>query len=160
MASVSPRTVASGEARWRVQVRVKGQMKQTTFLEKKGADQFAALVDRVGWEAADQVRQSRGQRDDGTPTLREYTNRYLSPDSGLLTGVEKGTREGYEAEAERSWMQLLGDVPVDLITKPDVQKIGCHEVMASMMRPTGDIGWCDADRSHPSRRESHRHPQG
>lgn len=120
MASVSPRTLASGEVRWRVQVRVDGQMKQTTFLEKKGADQFAALVDRVGWDAADQVRQSRGQRDNATPTLREYTHRYLSPDSGLLTGVEKGTREGYEAVAERSWLQLLGDVPIDLITKPDV----------------------------------------
>lgn len=120
MASVSPRTLASGEVRWRVQVRVKGQMKQTTFLEKKGADQFAALVDRVGWDAADQVRQSRGQRDNATPTLREYTHRYLSPESGLLTGVEKGTREGYEAEAERSWLQTLGDIPIDLITKQDV----------------------------------------
>lgn len=120
MASVSPRTIASGEVRWRVQVRVKGQMKQTTFLEKKGADQFAALVDRVGWEAADQVRQTRSQKDTATPTLREYTHRYLSPDSGLLTGVEKGTREGYEAEAERSWLQMLGDIPIDLITKPDV----------------------------------------
>lgn len=103
-----------------MQVRVDGQMKQTTFLEKKGADQFAAMIDRVGWRAAEQVRVDRGNRSAGTPTLREYTRRYLSPDSGLLTGVEKGTREGYEAVAERSWLQLLGDVPIDLITKPDV----------------------------------------
>lgn len=120
MASVSARTLKSGEVRWRVQVRHKGQMKQTTFLEKKGADQYAAQVKRVGWEAAEQLRESRMNRDAGTPTLREYTHRYLSPESGLLTGVEKGTREGYEAVAERSWLQLLGDVPIDLITKPDV----------------------------------------
>lgn len=120
MASVSARTLKSGEVRWRVQVRHKGQMKQTTFLEKKGADQYAAQVERVGWEAAEQLRESRMNRDAGTPTLREYTHRYLSPESGLLTGVEKGTREGYEAEAERSWLQTLGDIPIDLITKPDV----------------------------------------
>lgn len=120
MASVTPRATASGAVRWRVQVRVKGQMKQTTFLEKKGADQFAALVDRVGWDAADQVRQARAQGAVGVPTLREYTHRYLSPESGLLTGVERGTREGYEAEAERSFLQRLGDIPIDAITKPDV----------------------------------------
>lgn len=120
MASVSPRTLSSGEVRWRVQVRVKGQMKQTTFLEKKGADQFAAMVDRNGWDAAEQVRIARTQRSDSTPTLREYTERYLSPDSGLLTGVEKGTREGYESEAERSFLQRLGEYPIDVITKQDV----------------------------------------
>ncbi|MBT2485831.1 MULTISPECIES: site-specific integrase [unclassified Microbacterium] len=120
MASVSSRTLKSGEVRWRVQVRYKGRMKQTTFLEHKGAEDYKKLVERVGWEAAEQVRKSRMNRDAGTPTLREYTHRYLSPDSGLLTGVEKGTREGYEAVAERSWLQMLGDVPIDLITKPDV----------------------------------------
>lgn len=120
MASVSPRTLASGEVRWRVQVRVKGQMKQTTFLEKKGADQFAAMIDKHGWEAAEQVRIERGKRTDVVPTLSEYTARYLSPESGLLTGVEKGTREGYESEAERSFLQRLGDYPVDLISKQDV----------------------------------------
>lgn len=120
MASVSPRTLASGEVRWRVQVRVKGQMKQTTFLEKKGADQYAAMVDRVGWDAAEQVRLSRGKRQDSTPTLREYTARYLDPHSGLLTGVEQGTRQGYESEADRSFLQTLGDIPIDLVTKQDV----------------------------------------
>ncbi|WP_336640279.1 tyrosine-type recombinase/integrase [Microbacterium sp. USHLN272] len=120
MASVTPRTTTSGEVRWRVQARLDGSMKQATFLEKKGADQFAALVDRVGWDAADQVRQARAQRSVEVPTLREYTARYLSPESGLLTGVERGTREGYEAEAERSFLQRLGELPIDAITKPDV----------------------------------------
>ncbi|QWY84613.1 tyrosine integrase [Microbacterium phage Footloose] len=120
MASVSPRTLASGEVRWRVQVRVKGQMKQTTFLEKKGADQYAAMIDRVGWDAAEQVRLSRGQRQNAAPTLREYTARYLDPHSGLLTGVEQGTRQGYEAEADRSFLQTLGEIPIDLVTKQDV----------------------------------------
>lgn len=120
MASVSARTLKSGEVRWRVQVRVDGQMKQTTFLEKKGADQFAAHVDKHGWKAAEEVRIARGKRTESVPTLSEYTARYLSPESGLLTGVEKGTREGYESEAERSFLQRLGEYPIDLITKQDV----------------------------------------
>lgn len=97
-------------------------MKHTTFTDKKSADQFAALVDRVGWEAADQVHQARKppRRRMKRFTLRQYTERYLDPASGLLTGVENGTRDGYRAEAERSWLQLLGDTPIDAITKPDV----------------------------------------
>lgn len=121
MASVSPRATSTGEVRWRVQGRFNGSMKQTTFLDEKSADQFMALVDRVGWEAADQVHQARAPRQRvKRSTLREYTERYLNPDSGLLTGVEKGTREGCMAEAERSWLQILGDVPFDAIRKPDV----------------------------------------
>ncbi|PVE95006.1 site-specific integrase [Microbacterium sp. TPD7012] len=121
MASVGHRILSTGEVRWRVQVRFDGSMKQATFPDKNAADQFAALVDRVGWKAADQVHQARApRRRVKKSTLREYTERYLNPDSGLLTGVEKGTREGYRAEAERSWLQILGDVPIDAITKPDV----------------------------------------
>lgn len=120
MASVTPRALASGEIRWRVQGRHQGKMQQETFLHEKGAREFAAHVDRVGWVAARAVKKARSDNGTAAPTLREYTARYLSPESGLLTGVEKGTREGYAAEAERSWLQLLGDVPIDLITKPDV----------------------------------------
>lgn len=120
MASVTPRALASGEIRWRVQGRLQGKMQQETFLHEKGAREFAAHVDGVGWVAARAVKKARSDNGTAAPTLREYTARYLSPESGLLTGVEKGTREGYEAVAERSWLQLLGDVPIDLITKPDV----------------------------------------
>lgn len=120
MASVTPRALASGEIRWRVQGRHQGKMQQETFLHEKGARDFGALVDRVGWEAARAVRDSRSTNATAAPTLRDYTARYLSPESGLLTGIEKGTREGYAAEAERSWLKSLGDIPIDLITKPDI----------------------------------------
>ncbi|KTR78019.1 hypothetical protein NS234_04960 [Microbacterium oxydans] len=95
-------------------------MQQETFIHRKGADEFNALVNHAGWDRAREVLEARRSKGAAAPTLREYTHRYLSPESGLLTGVEKGTREGYEAEAERSWLQMLGDIPIDLITKPDI----------------------------------------
>ena len=95
-------------------------MKQVTFSDKKGADQFASLVERVGWEAAAEARAPRVRRPLARPTLRQYTERYLDLNSGLLTGVENATREGYKAEADRSWLQILGDLRIDEIARPDV----------------------------------------
>lgn len=120
MASVTPRALASGEIRWRVQGRHRGKMQHETFLHEKGAREFGAQVDKWGWDAARSVRDAKENNLAMAPTLTEYTRRYLDPDSGLLTGVEKGTREGYESEAERSFLQKLGDHPIDLITKPDI----------------------------------------
>lgn len=120
MVSISPRATSSGAVRWRVQARIDRQMKQVTFPDKKSADQFASLVERVGWEAASEARAPRIRRPLARPTLRQYTERYLDLNSGLLTGIEGGTREGYRAEAERSWLQILGDLRVDEISRPDV----------------------------------------
>lgn len=120
MPSVSPRALRSGEVRWRVQGRHNGKMQQETFLSDKGAYEFDALVKRVGWPAARTVLDARRRGDRDAPTLREFTAHYLDPSSGLLTGVEDGTRDGYAAESERSFLQFLGEHPVDLISKADV----------------------------------------
>lgn len=120
MASVTPRAIRSGEIRWRVQGRHEGLMQQETFFHEKDARKFGDHVDKWGWPAARAVRDAKNGNGPAVPTLREYTARYLDPASGLLTGVEKGTREGYEAEAERSFLQKLGDYPIDLITRPAV----------------------------------------
>lgn len=120
MASVTHRLLKSGEVRWRVQGRHEGRMQQETFIHKKGADEFNDLVKRAGWPRAREVLEGRRSKRVASPTLREYTARYLDPHSGLLTGVEQGTRQGYEAEAERSFLQTMGEFPIDSITKADV----------------------------------------
>ncbi len=120
MASVGHRILSTGEVRWRVQARVGHSVKQTTFENKEGADWFKGLVESHGWAAADEVRLRRMESGSAAPTLREYTARYLDPTSGLLTGIEKGTREGYAAEAERSFLPRLGELPIDSILKPDI----------------------------------------
>jgi integrase len=97
-------------------------MREETFDNKLAADQFGALVDRVGGAAAQAVLETRSGAIAQIPTLREFTAHYLDPESGLLTGIEPGTRAGYVSAAERSFLNFLGDYPVDAITNKDVGK--------------------------------------
>lgn len=119
MASLGTRTLANGEVRFRVQQRVNGRMQQKTFTRIEGAEQFKALAERLTWEHAVSVLEAR-TRDSTMPTLRDWVSQYLDSDSGMLTGVEEGTRDDYKRAAQRSFLQVLGDMPVDAITKADV----------------------------------------
>lgn len=121
MASVHPFRNPSGTVVWRVQFRIDGNMRQETFNDEKPAREFGRLVDRVGGEAARAVL-NRRHDNVGVPTLKEWCATYLDPTSGLLTGIEPGTRSGYEAIARSSFLQFLGDYPVDAISKTDVGK--------------------------------------
>lgn len=119
MASVNARRNPSGEIVWRVQARDSNRkLRQQTFLNDKAADKFKALVERLGWDGAIDVLNRR----DGTtvPTLQEWTDRYLDPTAGLLTGIEPGTRHGYRRIADSSFLPFLGDLPIDTISKQDV----------------------------------------
>lgn len=120
MASVLPRTAKNGTVTWRVQYRLNGTMKQKTFTHFEGAEQFGQLIDKHGAESALKIHEARVAAPSDVPTLREWVNTYLDPTSGLLTGVEPATRSGYRQAADRSFLPLLGDYPVDAITKADV----------------------------------------
>lgn len=121
MASVQPRRSArTGVVKWRVMFRIGSTQRQETFEDEASARQFKRLVDAHGPEAAMRVLLARRNAADDMPTLREFTLRYLAADSGLLTGIQTGTREGYAAEAERSFLTILGDMPVDAIDKSDI----------------------------------------
>lgn len=120
MASVLPRRSAAGVVSWRVQFRHDGKHAQKTFVNRRGADEFGALVDKVGADAALQVLEARNNTSADMPSLREWTDRYLDADSGLLTGVEPGTRRGYEWAAANSFLIMLGEYPVSAIDKAAV----------------------------------------
>ncbi|WP_081630836.1 tyrosine-type recombinase/integrase [Microbacterium sp. 11MF] len=120
MASIGVRTTASGGVRYRVQSRHRGQQLQATFLDIREAESFRSLVEKVGWEAARSVVAARRRESTGTLTLTDWVTKYLDPQSGLLTGVEAATRRDYLRDANRSFLQVLGDMPVDSITKADV----------------------------------------
>lgn len=121
MASVTPRRSArTGVVSWRVQFRIDGRMSQESFEDQRSADEFGKLVDRVGGTAARAVLEARRGNRAGAPTLREFTAHYLDEVSGLLTGIEPGTRAGYVTIAEKSFNQILGDMPIDALTKTDV----------------------------------------
>lgn len=120
MASIGARRNADGTMRWRVQYRINGAVTQKSFLHESGAVEFKRLIDTFGPEAAVKIVDARNSGAAKTPTLREWVDHYLDPASGLLTGVEPATRTGYRQAAERSFLALLGDLPVDAIQKADV----------------------------------------
>jgi integrase len=136
MASVTARQNKDGSVSWRVQFRIDGKGPfQETFDDKKAADQFGDLVDRIGGRAAREVLETRAGGGRGVPTLNEYTARYLDPTSGLLTGISEGTRAGYDRIAARSFLPILGEYPIDAIQKADVGKwVAWQEAQPSTAR--------------------------
>ncbi|WP_442575853.1 tyrosine-type recombinase/integrase [Microbacterium sp. F51-2R] len=106
--------------KWQVQFRIDGKLTGETFDTPEAAHRFGNLVDTIGGKAARQVLAARQGRNEKVVTLREFTERYLDPDSGLLTGVTDGTRHDYRLAAERSFLMVLGEMPVDAITKQDI----------------------------------------
>lgn len=116
MPNPKPRTNKDGSVSWLVQYRVNGAVKTDTFLDFGAADEFCRLVENVGGAQARDVLNAR--RDNvHVPTLREWITEYLDVSSGLLTGIEPGTREGYQREAERTFLPFLGHYPVNAITE-------------------------------------------
>lgn len=124
MASITPRKLRSGAVTWRVQFRIDGAMKEENFGDIESATAFGELVDRVGGAAARKVRDARAMegRASAHLTLTAWTARYLDPENGMLGGIGEGTVRDYGRMAKRSFLVVLGEMPVDAITKDDVGK--------------------------------------
>lgn len=99
--------------------RERGKQHQASFTDPVVAERFRLMVERIGGDAAQRVL-AEHQNPERKPTLSEWTATYLDPDSGMLTGIEPGTRADYERIAARSFLPILGDLPVDKIEKHDI----------------------------------------
>ncbi|MEV5042715.1 tyrosine-type recombinase/integrase [Microbacterium sp. LMI1x-1-1.1] len=140
MASIGVRRLPSGEIRYRVQGRHEGKQLQENFIHLGGAQQFKSLVERAGWPAARAVVRARRNTDPDALTLGAWTDKYLDPASGLLTGIEDATREGYRRNAERSFIAYLGQVPVATLTRADVGRwVNWQEQQPTSRRPDRPI---------------------
>jgi integrase len=138
LASVLPRRMKDGRISWRVQFRLGAAMRSKSFEHEAGARQFGGLIDRVGAAAALAVWDARQSSTGDVPTFRDWVDEYLDPDSGRLTGIERGTRAGYRSIADRSLIPILGDLPVDAITKADVGRwVSWQEAQMSARRTNG-----------------------
>lgn len=137
LASVTPRRRSNGTISWRVQYRVDGSMRQESFPDETGAIKFGQLVDRVGGAAARRVLAARASSDAGAPTLAAWTEQYLDPDSGLLTGVDSSTRREYGRIAAKSFLPILGELPVDAIQKADVGRWATWQEQQPSLRRRG-----------------------
>ncbi len=137
MASVSARrSPRTGVVSYRVQFRIDGRMTSETFPDPADADLFAAQVDRLGGSAAREMLERRRGNVHRVESLREFTARYLDRKSGMLTGIEDGTRAGYATAADISFLRFLGDYPVDTITRTDVGRwVAWQEEQPSTRRP-------------------------
>jgi integrase len=124
VASLKPFINPSGTEVFRVQWRTKKGHKwasrQETFPTRAQALRFKKQVESYGGDRAREIL--RGSVVHDTPTFREWTERYLDAASGLLTGVEPGTRDEYHRVAENYLYPVLGDYPIDAIDQATVGK--------------------------------------
>lgn len=121
MPRATPHRKKSGEIVWRVQYRIDGKVVTDTFDDEKGGDNYAKLVERVGGKAAREVLARRRDENVGaSPTFAAWVHTYLSPESGILTGIQPGTRHGYERIVERALTPFFGEYPINTITRDDV----------------------------------------
>ncbi|SIN72997.1 Site-specific recombinase XerD [Agromyces cerinus subsp. cerinus] len=106
---------------WRVQYRANGSVVTDTFKNDKIAWQHCALITAKGGDIARNVLQRRRETATTAPTLAEWTTTYLDPASGILTGIQPGTRKGYERMVG-AFLPILGDHPIDTISRDDIGK--------------------------------------
>lgn len=121
MASIHSRIRKDGSTAYRVAFRINGNQAQESFDDPASAERFKLLVERVGGRSAREILLEQEGVTVGAPTLSEWMERYLDPDSGLLTGIAKDTRAKYREIAERSFLQRLGDVPLTSIKDSSVR---------------------------------------
>lgn len=90
-----------------VSYRDAGRQKSLTFDERKTADYWAEMIDRVGAKRALDLMAAELAADENTPTITELVTQHIAS----LTGVEPGTRESYRRELARDITPYMGDLP-------------------------------------------------
>ena len=86
-----------------------------TLKNRDGAERIAAIIERQGYKVALKVLNVK-QRSE-VMTLEQWFRKHLERKS--IT-IEDGTIAGYEREAARTWLPILGDYPLDTITSDAV----------------------------------------
>lgn len=129
----------SGAEVWRVQWRVKDgdtwSSRQETFPDKKEADAFCRRIGSVGGAKARELLHRDGGNT-AVPTFEEYARKYVSLESGMLTGIEPQTRREYLRICELSLFPILGDYPINSIDGDDVGRwVAWQEAQPSRRNP-------------------------
>lgn len=118
MASIQHRQRANGTVAYRVMFRERpgGSVVSETFDTAHQADYFKALVERIGGAAA---RAKRGRASTSTaPTISTVLEDYIEH----ALDITPGTASEYRRVLDRSgFTDLTGDLPVDLISRVDVE---------------------------------------
>jgi integrase len=112
---------ADGTTAYRVPFRITpgGKVTSETFESAADAELFRRLLDRVGGQAARDIRTASTSSALDVPTLATALETHLEATAASVT---PGTVAGNRRMAERTWLPALGDLPVDAITRDAVVK--------------------------------------
>lgn len=121
MASIHTRTNKDGSITYRVMFRIDGRQAQESFFDPDSAARFRRSVEVLGGRAAREAHLRELDDEVGAPTLAEWLETYLDPESGMLGGVTDGTRDGYRQAARLSFLGRLGEYRVDAIRADTVR---------------------------------------
>lgn len=118
MATIQERTTKAGVTTYRVGYRQHGKFHfLPTMATRPGAERIKAIVEdpRQGPEVALQILLAQEAGD--AVTLGEVLEHYIEHRAVRCT---PGTLAGYRAEAARTWLPRLGELPVDMIDRRTV----------------------------------------
>ncbi|QQE48103.1 site-specific integrase [Micrococcus luteus] len=120
MATIQTRTNKAGRTTYRVGFYEDGRFQWLPALaHEAGAQRIKAIVEdpRQGPTVARRILEAQVDSAPGMPTLAEFFPRYIEH-RGLR--CSPGTLAGYEAEAARTFLPRLGELPVDMIDRRTV----------------------------------------
>ena len=106
-------TRADGSVAWRVRFRIGGQQASETFESAREAAEFADLVARMGGGLARQARDAQSSVQHAL-TVHEALEHYLTAVSAHAT---PGTVAEYRRMAARTWLPMLGGLPVSAVSR-------------------------------------------
>jgi|GEM_PF-287962 len=118
-ATPTPRRHSDGTVTWRLAFRLVpgGATTTETFDERKDAEKFGRLVDKIGGKAAREVRNASTTSAMDVPTLATWLETHLA---NVAASGTPGTVGEYRRMAARTWLPTLGPLPVDSITRAHV----------------------------------------
>ena len=121
MATIQTRTNKAGRTTYRVGFYEAGRFQWLPAIaHEAGAQRIKAIVEdpRQGPTVARRILEAQEDSATGMPTLAEFFPRYIEHRGLRCT---PGTLAGYEAEAARTFLPRLGQLPVTAIDRPAVQ---------------------------------------
>lgn len=118
MATIQTRKFSSGESHRVGYYDEDGKFRFTPGMKSlAGAQKIADIIDKRGYKVALRVIGAKDRSE--SMTLGEWFEKHLERKSIRL---EEGTIAGYRSEAERTWLPRLGDLPIDTITRSDIEE--------------------------------------
>src|SRR5262249_45752191 len=122
---VSVREKIKGSNDWWIFVRHAGERTAQHIGRKEDAELVKLEIEKEIRTARFSIRAMKAARapekkESAAPTLKEYFEKHFAKEY-LKTGVRGSTREAYEGAFDRHILPVLGDKPLDEITRKDVK---------------------------------------